>query len=297
MRAVTAGSERTNARHSITTGLTLRGPRRVRHHLPRECSSTCCSTWTASKPAWLTIGATTDRRRMYMRPQMTPSSPTAMATSKPWGSVQQPEREAEERESDVRPAQVLEAMQNERALQFLTHAAGEHDDDDEDAGLERGIHVGLVGILRHVVQAGEGDAQQRHHATTSTQRAGARSRPRPNLAADRADRPGTRRWEGSPLISRKTRIRMATSAVSRRADSAKNWSEIWELSSVSSEPSVPMGVPRQEEPHENEQLGRNPAHQEDLEAPRTTMAPGDRVRRVREAPWRRLERGIRHIHA
>ena len=47
--------------------------------------------------------------------------------------MERAEREAEEHEADADAAQpLLEAVQDERALQLLADAAGQHDDDDED---------------------------------------------------------------------------------------------------------------------------------------------------------------------
>ncbi len=78
--------------------------------------------------------------------------------------VAQPEDHGIDRHSDEAPAEILiEAADDEAALHFFAHTAGEHDDEGEDGGLLRRLHHPLEGIHGNVVQRGAEHEDYRQH--------------------------------------------------------------------------------------------------------------------------------------
>ena len=78
--------------------------------------------------------------------------------------VSQPEDHAVDRDADQAAAEILiEAADDEAALHFFAHAAGEHDDEGEDGRVLRRLHHPLERIHRNVVQRGPQHEDDRQH--------------------------------------------------------------------------------------------------------------------------------------
>ena len=95
---------------------------------------------------------------------------------------------------DRHAAQMLaEAMEQEAALQFLAHAAGQHGDDEKDGRVERRAQEVLERAGLDVVQPGQRRADEQDQQRETEERDGHQRQAEPNLAARAAGVRRTRR--------------------------------------------------------------------------------------------------------
>ncbi len=126
---MTAGSV---SRNSATSPASSRRvtPNTRRFYL--TASVTYLSSCARLNAAWLTIGATMLRRTRYTVPQAAPSRAVASAASIPCSMCPSPNSALKTTTPTSAAAQVLlEAAQDERALNFFAQPAGDHHDDAE----------------------------------------------------------------------------------------------------------------------------------------------------------------------
>ena len=183
------------------------------------------------KSEWLTIAASALRRVRYIAPQIAPSVAGDDRGVPALQRVAQAEGEAGDEQAQPRPAEIAaKAVQQERALQLLAHAAG--DDHDAPGTASRLTPVpssassGLSGTLcsaRHEASNRRASARSRRRSRAgndsmpSADLAAAAGRPPKNTSAGRSPR---RRSSQTISAEQQHRVDAATATKTNAADSA-----------------------------------------------------------------------------